>query len=145
VASVLIALLGVLGTLGGVALGGSLGARQEKHRWLRDKRLEAYVAFNHAAHVFDLAWSKQVEVKDAHELTASYAALNEHRNRLLLLAPSAVQQCTHDVVEAATRAVGAFGRHARVADGERPIRQFTESFAELQQAQRTSIEQGRRG
>ena len=76
-ASVLIAVFGVLGTLGGVALGGSLGARHEQRRWLRDKRLEAHVAFNHAAHTSDLAWSRQAEA-NAHELTATYAALNEH-------------------------------------------------------------------
>jgi hypothetical protein len=145
VAAVLIAVLGVLGTLGGVALGASLGARHEERRWLRDKRLEAYVAFNHAAHMFDLAWSKQIEAKDVQELTATYAALNEHRDRLLILAPPAVQRATQHVVEAATRAVGAFGQQARVADGERPIRQFTDSFAELRQAQRAAIERGRRG
>jgi hypothetical protein len=145
VAAVLIAVLGILGTLGGVPLGSTLGARHEQRRWLRDKRLEAYVAFNHAAHAFDLAWSRQMEATDAHELTATYAVVNELRDRMLLLAPPTVQRATHDVVGAATRAVGAFGQRARVTDGEQPIQQFSDLSPSSQKAQRSDVQQGQRG
>jgi hypothetical protein len=139
VAPVLIALLGVLGTLGGVVL----GARQEQRRWLRDKRLEAYVDLNTAVHEFDVAWSRQVESRDAHGLMAAFAALNEHRDRVLLVAPPEVREAALAVVAAATHSVAGFGKRARIADGEEPMLRFMDCVKDLHHAQRVNV-QGRR-
>ena len=138
-AAVLIAVLGVIGTLSGVAL----GARQEQRRWLRDKRLDAYVSFDNAVHAFDVAWSRQAEKPDAHELMAAFAALNAHRDRVLLVAPPDVRLAALRLVEVATQAAAAFGRRARSADGAESMLRFIDLVGELQDAQRVDV-QGRR-
>jgi len=136
VAAVLIAVLGVIGTLSGVAL----GARQEQRRWLRDKRLDAYVSFDNAVHAFDVAWSRQTEKPDAHELMAAFSALNAQRDRVLLVAPPDVRLAAVRVVEVATRAAAAFGRRARAGDGAEAMLRFIDVVSELQQAQRLDVQ-----
>ncbi len=64
-----------------------------------------------------------------HKLTAAYAALHTHRDRLL--APPPVRTAAEEVVAAADRAAGAFGRRARVADGNTQMRRFTDKFSAL--------------
>lgn len=95
----LIALVGVVGVLAGALVTalvslftGYLSRRHDERRWLLDKRLEAYVAFNAALAAFHNA-------SDGAEL----AALIEHRDRMLEISDTITLVAPHETSHYASR------------------------------------------
>ncbi|SNR35688.1 hypothetical protein [Blastococcus mobilis] len=93
-----LAALGILGTLGGVVLGGRL----EHRRWLRDKRLQAYSAMNTAIGV----WLKAYTHLERHdgglaELTDAIGDLADKQQAVRLLGSATTRKRAHDTLAVA--------------------------------------------
>jgi hypothetical protein len=89
-----LAVLTIVGTLGGVVL----GSRLDHRRWLRDKRLEAYAAYDASINAWLLSFTHR-DVQDLGSLTDPVRELTDKQQSVRLLAPK-------DTAEAAQRVLG---------------------------------------
>lgn len=94
----LLAALGIVGTLGGVAMGGRL----EHRRWLRDKRLDAYSAMNTAVGVWLKTYTHAERFAgDLTALTDATGDLADKQQAVRLLGSATTRRRAHDTLAVA--------------------------------------------
>lgn len=108
---VLLALLGIARTLGGVIL----GSRLEHRRWLRDKRLVAYADYSAAINRWLQSFTHR-DIADLNPLTADVRQLVDTQQYVRLTAPAETRDAAQTVLRIALEAFVRFGEVADERD-----------------------------
>jgi hypothetical protein len=130
---------------------GWLSRRHDQRRWLLDKRLEVYVAFNAAANTLQLDWARAVQTwpKDVRLLTETLADLSARHDEVRLLAPPATETKSQEAMSAAQGAMekllGDSPRPdpAAIDAGNAEMDRFFTILTQLLELQRTDVQSGR--
>lgn len=95
-----IAVVGVAGTLAGVLVGGWQGRRHEHRRWLRDKRLDAYSAFGAAVNEWQRTYNLRGSSADLETIIELTRDVLDRYQVVALLAGEKTRQQAQELVGA---------------------------------------------
>lgn len=146
---VLVALVGVGGTLAGVLIGGGIslltGWRQRRHehkRWQLDQLLAAYAAFSAAAAAWQRALS-DTDLRFTKSINDQLQRLYDARHRVLLLAPTKTSELADEVVMEVLSVTPSHFEHADdpvPSDRQEKLNHIARELGRLHELQRADIQ-----